>query len=201
MRKKSKLVYGFGVSDADYPTQLHAVVNGKRKRLWMCPVYRTWMHMLERCYSVDFQVKNPAYTGCSVASEWHIFSVFREWMLTQEWSDKHLDKDILYLGNKLYSPERCVFIPAALNKFLVGSASNRGDCPVGFYWNKQAGKYAAQCKNPFTKNNQFLGYFTNPLEAHEAWRSRKHEHACRYADQQADPRIAKALRHRYSGIN
>lgn len=56
----------------------------------------------------------------------------------------------------------------------------------------------ARCNNPFTLARECLGFFQDPDAAHEAWRARKHEHACVYADMQTDPRIAKALRARYA---
>jgi len=197
VRKKSKPVYGLGVNDADYPVAVNAVIGGKQKRLWTCPFYQSWKHMLERCYSAKYQAKSPTYSGCSVSPEWLKFSVFREWMAGQDWEEKELDKDILQPGNKVYGPEVCVFIPAALNLFMTDSAAIRGEWPIGVCWDKGNGKFRASCRNPFTGKHEHLGMFKNPNDAHEAWRKRKHELACIYADQQKDPRIAKALREKY----
>jgi hypothetical protein len=60
------------------------------------------------------------------------------------------------------------------------------------------GRFRSYCGNPFTGKVEHLGYFNNPEDAHEAWRQRKHELACRYADEQADERVAKALRERFA---
>ena len=118
-------------------------------------------------------------------------------MLAHDWEGMSLDKDIIVPGNKVYGPDTCVFVSIQLNSFLVDSCAARGEWPIGVHWNKRAGKFVAGCNNPITRKYEYLGYFRCPNEAHEAWRKRKHEHACRYADQQTDPRIADALRTRY----
>ena len=197
MASRSELVYGVGVNDADYPVKIRANVGGKKKPVWVCPVHQAWKDMLKRCYSTRYQEKRQTYVGCSVAAEWHRFSVFREWMVEQDWRGNALDKDILSAGNKLYSPETCVFVSSRLNAFMTDSGATRGDFPIGVNWDKRDGKYRAQCCNPFTSKRESLGYFIDYSAAHEAWRKRKHELACIYAEQQTDPRIAKALRERY----
>ena len=52
--KPRKLVRGVGVNDSDYATQKWETigyVNGRQKRklIWMCPFYRTWKSMIDRC--------------------------------------------------------------------------------------------------------------------------------------------------------
>ena len=50
-RKSNKLVAGVGVNDADYPiVRFGETVNGRKKREWICPYYKTWSAMLNRCY-------------------------------------------------------------------------------------------------------------------------------------------------------
>lgn len=196
-RKKAKLVYGVGVNDEDYPMYVSAKVGGRHKKLWTCPIYRTWKDMLGRCYNAKCHAKHPTYIGCTVAPEWLSFSAFRAWMLAQEWEGKELDKDILIQGNKVYGPDACVFVPANLNLFMNDNRSVRGEWPTGVSWHKASGKFSSRCCNPFTGKREQLGLFTCPDAAHEAWRQRKYQHACAYADQQADRRIAQALRANY----
>jgi hypothetical protein len=119
-------------------------------------------------------------------------------MERQSWQGNHLDKDILFPGNKVYSPEGCIFVSPRLNQFLTDHGMARGNWPIGVYLNKEKGKFHAHCNNPFTGKQERLGYFDCPGEAHEAWRSRKHQHALRYAEMQTDPRIAEALRTRFA---
>jgi hypothetical protein len=138
----------------------------------------------------------PTYVGCSVSPDWLRFSMFLAWMQRQDWQGKQLDKDILIPGNKIYSPDTCVFVPSALNMFLVDTGKTRGDWPLGVSETRR-GRFRATCRNPFTGKTEWLGQFNDPEEAHQSWRARKHQHALRYADQQTDPRIAQALRTRF----
>lgn len=190
--QRKKLVYGIGVNDADYIVK--PVINGKQVT---CQFYAAWSHMIERCYSSKLHSRYPSYAGCSVVSEWHSFSAFREWMIDQDCDGVSLDKDLLFPGNKVYSPSTCVFITARLNSFTTDSARARGVWPIGVYFESRRVKFKAQCCNPFSGNTEHLGYFTCPESAHEAWRARKHEHALALAEQQTDPRLAKALSTRY----
>ncbi len=122
---------------------------------------------------------------------------FRKWMEGEVWKGMDLDKDLLAPGNKVYGPELCVFITPELNKFTTDHASARGDWPIGVKLHKESGKFEARCNNPFSSTREYLGLFSKPEEAHEAWRSRKHELALIYASMQHDPRVAKALSSRY----
>ena len=64
-----KLVVGVGVNDADYPVVRFEMVSGKRKRVWICHYYQTWMNMLNRVYST--YPSNDAYRGnITVCDEW-----------------------------------------------------------------------------------------------------------------------------------
>lgn len=198
MAKKGRLVQGVGVNDSGYPVYRTSVIGGKTKILWTCPFYRTWLDMINRCYNPRVHVRQPAYAGCSVDPAWHSFSDFRAWMAGQDWEGNQLDKDILIQGNKFYSPETCVFVSAQINSFFIDMRSVRGEWPAGVCWDSGAGKLTARCSNPFKGKHEYLGLFIHENDAHEAWRQRKHEHACRYAEQQTDPRIAQALRTRYA---
>ena len=187
-----KLVFGVGVNDADYPVK--PTINGKQI---ICPFYRTWQNMMNRCYSAKYQEKFPTYTGCAVSAEWLTFSNFKVWMEKQDWQGKELDKDIIFKGNKIYSSETCVFVDSVTNSFTLDRSLDRGEWPIGVYLSEPAGKFRAQCGNPFTEKRESLGCFTCPREAHEAWRKRKHELALRLADLQSDSRVADAIRSRY----
>jgi len=192
MRKKTKLVCGIGVNDANYTVKPR--INCKQVA---CPFYDAWKSMLERCYGHKFQSKNPTYIGCEVVPEWLSFMTFRAWMIEQDWQGRQLDKDLLIPGNKVYGPSTCVFISSGVNNFTIDRAADRGEWPLGVHWEKQKGKFKARCCNPFSGKRDSLGYFTRPDEAHEAWRKRKHELALQIAALHADPRIAAALSVRY----
>lgn len=201
--KTRKLVCGVGINDADYVTQKNETigyVDGKRKLklVWVCPYYRAWASMLNRCYSTKTQERYPTYRGCSVTDEWLTFSVFRNWMMTQDWEGKQLDKDLLIEGNKVYSPETCVFVTQTVNLFTTDRVNDRGEWLIGVHWDKKSSMFMSQCSNPFSKKREHLGLFTCEQEAHEAWLKRKLELAKELAAIQTDPRVAKALIDRYS---
>lgn len=201
--KTSKLVYGVGVNDANYVAQRKETVgyvDGKRKQkqVWICPYYRTWADMLNRCYSAKYQERCPTYKGCAVSEEWLTFSLFKGWMEKQDFEGKQLDKDLLFEGNKIYSPETCVFVSQMVNKFVCDSRAARGERLIGVCWDKQTEKFLSQCRNPFTKKQEKLGYFSTEQEAHQAWLKRKIELAHLLADEQTDPRVSEALINRYS---
>ena len=205
--KKRKLVYEAGVNDADYVVQVteyieERLLNGRKKQklVWICPYYSRWKGMLVRCYSKNLQDKYPTYKGCTVCVDWLTFSNFRKWMITQVWEDKQLDKDLLKEGNKIYSPETCVFVSREVNVFTIASGKTRGEYLIGCCcWDKQAKKFMTQCSNPFTKKREYLGLFNTELEAHLAWKKRKHELAYQFAVSEyvTDERVKQILLHKY----
>lgn len=196
MYSKRRPVYGVGVNDVDY---LVAIVDklpcGKQKQVFKCKYYARWSEMLKRCYSENYHKKKPTYKDCSVCDEWVYLSKFKAWMEQQDWEGKCLDKDILYPENKVYSPETCVFVSQRLNSFLTDSGAIRGDCPLGVTFKYK--KYCSRVSNPFTGELEHLGYFSNPDDAHIAWRERKHQLACKYSELESDERIKQALVTRY----
>lgn len=201
--KNKKLVYGVGLNDADYVTQKFepvGYVNGrqKQKMVWRCPYYRAWASMLSRCYSAKTQNKRPTYKDCTVSEDWHTLSNFRAWMAAQDYEGKHLDKDLLIEGNKVYSADTCVFVSPMVNTFTNDRGGARGKWLLGVNWDKDRKKFRASCSNPFTGKLEYLGLFTTEIEAHEAWRKRKLELAHELAAIQTDERVAKALIERYS---
>lgn len=200
-RSKSRL-FGVGLNDSISPTQQFEHTYDekglrKTKLIFICPFYRKWKQVLERCYSESFQRKHPSYIGCSVCDDWLVFSNFKKWMEKQDWEGKELDKDLLFPGNKLYGPHTCVFLERELNLFITESKSTRGEHPIGVSLFKPNGKFKATIHNPLIRKSEHLGYFDSPELAHIAWLTRKIEFARMYATKQSDKRIAEALISRY----
>jgi hypothetical protein len=194
--RKRGLVRGIGINDATYKTELSILECGKIKKV-TCPFYRTWSSMLNRSYNLKYKALHPTYEGVTVCEEWLRFSNFKAWMEQQDWKGKQLDKDLLVEGNKIYSPEFCVFIKGGVNKFMTQRDLHRGSSPLGVHWDKKIKMYVAQCNNPFTKKRVRLGVYLTEEEAHQAWKKRKHEHALALAALETDPRIIEALSTRY----
>jgi hypothetical protein len=193
-----RLVYGIGVNDVDYAVKSKICVDGKDT--WVsCPFYETWKGMLRRCYSVEEKPSLATYVGVLCCNEWTHLSVFKSWMEKQDWKGKHLDKDIILSGNKVYSPDTCAFVLPLTNSFVTDSGAIRGNLPLGVCASaRNPAIFYAQCRNPFTKKKEHLGSFKCPNEAHETWRKRKHELAQIVSQIETDPRIVEALRIKYS---
>jgi hypothetical protein len=105
--------------------------------------YMRWHDMLNRCYNKKFHEKQPQYKECRVCEEWLNFSNFKVWYEKNKYGDKplDLDKDILFKGNKIYSPTTCCFVPHCINTLFVNGKKVRGEFPLGVYFEKEKGKY------------------------------------------------------------
>jgi hypothetical protein len=189
----AKLLFGVGIND--WHGQCQSSVGGKNV---MCPYYSRWTQMLRRCYDKKFLLKYPTYSGCVVSSEWLSFSVFREWMEKQSWQGKHLDKDIIASGNKVYSEATCAFVHPATNLFMNKNEAMGNNLPTGVHWSRKDKKFLAQCSDPFKKTNVFLGYFESAEEASIAYFDYKHSLAVIIAGFESDQRVVDALMTRYA---
>lgn len=108
--------------------------------------YLKWHDMINRCYNAKFQERQPQYKGCTVCEEWLNYSNFKVWYDQNKVAGMQLDldKDILFKGNKVYSPETVAFVPHAINTLFLNGKKNRGDLPVGVHSDKEKGKYRAE---------------------------------------------------------
>jgi hypothetical protein len=186
LHKRNKLVYGIGINDADYNIQ--PIIDGKQV---MCKYYSTWAKMLQRCYYPKLHARHPTYIGCTVTKEWLTFSNFKKWMMLQDWEGKCLDKDILIQGNKIYSPETCMFVSDAINLLFIKRDANRGQYKLGVSFNKGNDKYVAQCK--IDGKTKHLGYYLTEEEAYQAYKVFKTAHIRSIANKQTDERLKQAM--------
>ena len=139
--------------------------------------YRVWVEMLRRCYDPKHHEKEPTYKGCTVCKEWWNFQVFAEWYYSHFYEIENeqmaLDKDILHKGNKVYSPENCVFVPQCINTLFTKRDKVRGEYPIGV--NKEGNKFRAKL-NKGNGKQIHLGTFTTPNEAFQAYKYAKEEY-------------------------
>ena len=107
--------------------------------------YLRWHDMINRCYNDKFHERNPQYKGCTVCEEWLNYSNFKVWYDRNKIKGMSLDldKDILFKGNKEYSPATVVFVPHEINTLFVNCKKNRGDYPVGVHFDEKENKYRA----------------------------------------------------------
>ena len=156
--------------------------------------------MLRRCYDAKLQVRFPSYVGCSVHDDWHSYSAFKLWFDKSYVDGYHLDKDILFPGNMVYSEKTCLFVPQWLNSFVTESTASRGQYMIGVFLKKQTRKFASSCSNPLTKKAEHIGYFDSEQEAHNKWKERKLQHVenLRVDLDLIDPRLYPALKQKYT---
>lgn len=197
-QKKPKLVYGKGINDADY--HIGTYVNGIQV---LCPFYSKWKDMLRRAYDETYKINKPSYQDVVVCEAWLRFSNFRTWMLSQPWEDRELDKDILVPGNKIYSPEFCMFVPREINSIFSEKASKKREYPLGVYADKiYPGKFTAYCS--VRGKLKYLGYHKHPMTAHVQWQLTKvkniQEAAQLARGLYSDERLYQALVYRSSMI-
>lgn len=195
------MVFGIGINDANYSIHRWKYLDGKLVKIWTCPYYSRWVNLLRRCYSDKYLEKYPTYVGCKVCEEWLTFSNFKSWMEKQDWEGKQLDKDFLVEGNKIYSPETCVFLPQSLNKFIVTRGGLRGDYPLGVSYMKKNKDMVNEHNSPYRSeiNNQtgktlHLGMYSSPEAAHQRYLKEKLKQCEKYLeDFKDDPTICSGL--------
>ena len=153
--------------------------------------------MLSRCYSKRFHLKRSSYSDCETCDDWLVFSNFKSWMIKQDWEGNQLDKDLIFNGNKIYSPETCAFIPGIINVFIIDHCESNAGLMTGVCFHKVRRKFMSSVNNPITRKKETIGYFNSEVEAHAAWRKRKHVIACELADMLGDERVKSALSSRY----
>lgn len=150
--------------------------------------YYTWQNMLERCYNEKYHEKHPTYINCTVCKEWHNFQNFSKWYEENYYKVKSermcLDKDILHKGNKIYSPETCVFVPQRINKLFTKRDNKRGESCIGT--SPYQNKYMVKCWliNPETGKSkcEYLGLYNTEIEGFEVYKYYKEKNIKQVAD-------------------
>jgi len=176
--KKKGIVYGVGINDADY------VVAD-------CLYYRKWKQMLRRCYSSNFHIKNPSYIGCSICEEWKVFSNFRQWMMSQDWEGKELDKDILFPGNKVYSPDNCVFVSKEVNE-LFSKKNKHGVRGIDYV--KTINRYVLRSSTINSdKKAKYIGSYVTLEEAKKVSDEIRKDYVLSVAQRQNNERVREAI--------
>lgn len=112
-------------------------------------VTKLWLGMIQRCYEEGYGEKFPAYSKCSVISDWHNLQNFKAWVKQQTslgfyqegWE---LDKDLLVRGNKVYSPDTCVFLPGRLNQLQQVKKNSHYNFLPGVNFDKEKNKFKAE---------------------------------------------------------
>jgi len=128
--------------------------------------FNTYLGILSRC-TKSFQEGSPHYAG--VTTSFTSFDQFADWSSTQISSDipdYDIDKDLLKVGNKVYSPEDCVYLPAYINRSISTRQESRDSLPRGVSRRVQFEKEVYVAAIRIGKKLKYLGTFNNPEDAH-----------------------------------
>ena len=165
-------LFGHGINDLK-----KTIVDGNKWRAREDSYYRTWTSMLEHCYSCKYLEKRPTFKGSSVCPEWLYLSVFRAWMQAHDGYREglELDKDILVFGNKVYSPQTCLFVSKRENQLLTDqtTTTSQGEWGPGVDFYLSEVKFRA--KRTVDRKLKLLGYYDSPDEAGKAYRRAKRD--------------------------
>jgi hypothetical protein len=133
----------------------------------------TWNQIYARTAD-SYSIKCPTYKGCSIDSRWAVFQTFEKWFLKHYRPRYHLDKDILVLGNKVYGPDTCCYIPQELNKLFTDHGRARGPYPQGVRKDNNSLNVSISRYG----QSEVLGYFNknNVVEASECYQEAKSEY-------------------------
>jgi len=145
-------------------------------------IYKTWHSMAERTTRPDLQAKHPTYKGTWVCEEWKYFSNFLNWSLANGYrKGLCLDKDIININNKCYSPDTCVFVSNAINNLLTYKQSANSNLPIGVAYcefngqgYKQKKPYQVQIK--INGERKSFGYYATAKEAGLVYGREKSNH-------------------------
>ena len=160
--------------------------------------YVLWKDVLRRCYSDDFKKKQPTYKACEVSDKFKSYEYFYEWCHSQIGfgvDGFEIDKDLLIKGNKVYSEDSCVFLPAEINMVLVKCTASRGEYLIGVSWCNTKKAFVARVRKNKGKS-EWLGLFNTEIEAFNAYKEAKEVFVKEQANKfksQIDPRAYEAL--------
>jgi hypothetical protein len=152
--------------------------------------YVKWRNMMSRCYSPAVHENQPDYEDCEICEEWKNFSNFKLWydenvLPLKAWKTSFdIDKDILFKGNKYYSPDNVSLVPMVINKLFISSIKSKRDLPLGVWWDKEKKKYRSEMN--FMGKSIKLGTFDTVEEAFARYKVYKEDFIKDMAEQYKD---------------
>ena len=170
----------------------------------MLRLYQVWRDMIGRCYGSYILNKRKTYIDCYVCDEWHNFQNFAEWWEKNYYEIPNekmcLDKDILFKGNKVYSPETCIIVPMKINSLFTKTNTKRGEYPIGvnIHSNKKVLNASCSIYKDNKKVKKHLGCFPldKPFQAFTCYKQFKENYIKQIADEYKDlipQKLYKAL--------
>lgn len=151
------------------------------------PIYASWASMMRRCYDEQSKDDYLSYYGITeVCNEWLNYQTFAKWYDEHKYETEgrlHLDKDIKYPGNKLYSPYHCMLVPQRINMLFTNKPNDRG-LPNGI--RREGNRYYAKY------NQKELGSANSLEAAYKLYATEKEKVIKQVADEYKE-RIPKEL--------
>lgn len=172
--KAKHLVLGVGVNDLDVCARGNTC-------------YEIWHSILQRTVNEEYKLSHKAYQDATVCDEWLLLSNFKLWFDEHYVEGYCIDKDLLGLNSKVYSPETCCMIPSEINTALTRGKFER-ELPIGVMQHKD--KFKAVCRL------KYLGIFDTVEEAKNAYLKEKKRYITELANKWKDkiePRVYDAL--------
>lgn len=150
----------------------------RKGKKYHTPAYEVWSSKIKNCYGNTKM--SHVYQDVTFCQEWLCFQVFAKWFYEQVriyGKGGFVDKDLLFLGNKIYSPETCVYIPPAVNSLFTGASGNIN----GVHFDNTKKKWVAQIQNGLLcsngkKRQTYLGMYVDKSLADTAYYEAKLAH-------------------------
>jgi len=157
------------------------------KRVTLTYAGNAWHGVQARCLP---HAAGPAPRQCGFAD----FQQFAEWFVRQPAysfpGGADLDKDLLYQGNTLYSPETCLLLPPEINGFVVYKPPGQKGLPPGV--SKRPGRSYESRICEF-RERRLVGKFKSAEAAHAAYREAKMQRAAQLVAKYAEYLPAAAI--------
>lgn len=175
--------YGVGIVGNKYPTYIKETKKCLKE-------YGIWHSMLRRCFSEKCKERWQCYKDATCDPLWFYYENLYEWIHNQanynsiKELDYNLDKDILFKGNQMYSPNTCVLVPQNVNKLFTKNNTKRGKYPIGVIFEEKKGLYSAYCGDG--KRQRHLSYYKTVEQAFNAYKEYKESVIKRIAQEEFD---------------
>ena len=155
------------------------------------PAYEVWGGIIKRCYSSKSK-SFPIYggVGAFVCEEWLNFQNFAKWFYSHDLSKEvpmwSVDKDLAFISNKEYCPDKCNMVPFSVNSLFTGAK-----VVTGATFSAKSNKWIAQIQRgriggTGKKRQCNLGTYHTEQEAIEAYTIAKIEHCAKVAEANKD---------------
>lgn len=130
VKNYNRICYGFRGYLGQGPYETIYKKDGKKINK---PEFNVWNSMHKR--AGNYSGEKPTYSDVTVCDEWCNYQNFAKWYNENVYEAPGeklcLDKDILYPGNKIYSPKTCRLVPDGINQLFKQPPRKNNDLPIG----------------------------------------------------------------------